>query len=77
MIPVTRGVLREDVLVRSNNPRLSNAAPAMGTLLEAYERVVNTSLGLHLRVAPKVCQEPASCSGKAFAAKNGVHDGST
>ena len=77
MIPVTRGVLREDVLVRSNNPRLSNVAPAMDTLLEAYERVINTSLGLHSRVAPKVCQEPVSWSGKAFAAKNGVHDGST
>ena len=35
VMPVTRGVLREDVLVRSNNSRLGHVAQALGTLLEA------------------------------------------
>ena len=74
IIPVTRGILREGVLVRSNNSRLGRVAPAVDTLLEAYERVVNTSLGLNSRVAPYVCQEPVSWSSKAFVAKHGVHD---
>ena len=51
MMPVTRGVVRVDVLVRSNNSRLGHVAQAVDTLLEAYGRVVNTSLGLYSRVA--------------------------
>ena len=63
VMPVTRGVLREDVLVRSNNPRLGHVAPAMDSLLEAYERAVSTPLRLHSWVSPNVCQEPVSWSG--------------
>ena len=77
VLPVTRGVMREGALVRLNNPQLGRVAPAVDTSLEAYERVVNTSLGLHSRVAPKACQIPVSWSGKAFVAKHGVQDGST
>ena len=52
--------LLEGALARSNNPRLGHVALAVDKLLEAYERVVNTLLGLHSRVAPNVCQEPVS-----------------
>ena len=73
---VTRGVLCEGVLIRSNNPRLGLVVPAVDTLLEANEPVVTTSLGLHSRVAPNVSHEPVCWSGKALAAKHGVHGGS-
>ena len=73
---MTRGVLREEVLVRSNNSRLGPVAPAVATLQKAYERVANTSLELHSRVAPNVYQEPVSWSGNAFVAKHGDHGGS-
>ena len=68
VMPVTRGVLSEGVLVRSSNPRLGHVAPAVDTFLEAYERVANTSLGLHSRIAPNVYQEPISRSGKLLVA---------
>ena len=71
---VTRGALHEDVLVRSNNSRLGHVAPAVDTLLEAYERVVNTSLGLHPQVAPNVCQEPVSWSLRNMVSTVALHD---
>ena len=76
MVLVTRGVLREGALVRSNNSLLGHGAPAMDTLLGAYERVVSTSLRLDPRAAPNLNQGPLSWSGKAFVAKHGAHDGS-
>ena len=50
---------------------------SMVSTMALHERVVNTLLGLHSRVAPNVYPEPIAWSGKAFVAKNGVHDGST
>ena len=42
-----------------------------------HERVVNTVLGLHPRVAPGVGRETFTFTGEASVARNGVHDGCT
>ena len=47
---------------------------SMVPMLALQEQVVNTLLGLHSRVAPKLYQKPLSWSGKAFVAKHGAPD---